>query len=842
MEILDALNECLPPFKLRRLDCKKSGKQRARDVLALEEKEGSLNQLDEGVSEEPETPKIPLPLTTLQEMETPNGDLLLQIDVETIEEGEKRENSRAMEREKTKHQHEIESLFEKSDTGEKEEASGGIPTGMDKTNKILREVDTGLVLTFDKGGTSESDNVTSINPFQESDPKVNDETRRERHLSKMEENTHSVDLPIPSKVSTPVQAQTKKHWQNHHQNPWGHEPLSPRPDTTENRSRLLDTATPLQNLRGNKTTTTTDVPLRRSSTQQHSSSPAEHLNKKTDLLSIMSSVNIALAPFMKLYEAIADSLKDHTSIQAMMYSKVIFLEAYIMALEARKKNNQEVNHDSSVTPKQTSGKDETQAVTTKTIETQTITMIDLTASKSSIEKATKVVETNTRPGQLEFTPNSNKPEITIEVPGDKLQGGEIVQKKKEPKILLPKLAKPGTESVEAIFQVFKRPVNYKDKARLEESLDINTEPRKKQESSETNKTSPLKTTYDSLVNDELMNLSQYVSEDSTSDMSPKKISKTRHSQSASKINKSDNDIKVNSQRTEQRQKQKTVKTCSRDNNEIEGTETSRQKTLKQKMETKKERERARSRTPEQRSSRTLKKVDHHSRVRPEAREGERSNRTQQEDFQYRQDEQESKCKSSRGHTPTSKDTKYKHNKRGKNEKTITISSCDYGELSSQHRASIKWPNQKPRKWDQAKWQIKLTQVEENEDKVILNRNSVLKLFKHIRNLKYIKTEDLLVVEPSHRNIKARTYLHIASTKLKNTLLENKKGLENMGYDLRVYPVTQTEQKYDSKERKRKESPNKNMNKQSNSNPQTKKNYTSPGVKEKTQEMKKREGQ
>ncbi|XP_069486272.1 histone-lysine N-methyltransferase, H3 lysine-79 specific-like [Ambystoma mexicanum] len=556
----------------------------------------------------------------------------------------------------------------------------------------------------------------------------------------------------------------------------------------------------------------------------------------------MSSVNIALSPFMKLYEAIADSLKDHTSIQAMMYSKVIFLEAYIMALEARGKNNQEVNQDSLATSKQTRGKDEVQAVATKTIETQTITMIDLTASKSLIEKASKVGETNIRSGQFESTSNSNTPEITIEVSGEKIQGRKIVQKKRGTKILSPKLVKPGTESVEAIFQVFKRPVNHKDKVRPEESLNTNTEPRKKQESLETNNTSPLKMTHDFLVNEELMNLSQYVSEDSTSEMSPKKISKTLYLQSASKTNKADNDIEVNSQQTEQRLKQKMVKTSSRDKNEIEVIETPRQKILKQMMETKKERERPRSRTPEQRSSRTLKKVDYQLRVRAETREGERSNRTQRNDFQYRQDEQERKSKSSRGHTPMSRDMKYKHDKRGKNEKISATSLGGNGELSAQHRTTTKWPNQKLRKWDQAKWQIKLTQVEENEDKVILNRKSVLKLFNYIRNLKHIKSEDLLVVEPSHRHTKARTYLHIASTKLKNILLENKRELENMGYDLKVYPVTQTEEKYDSKERKRKESPDKNLNKQRNSNLQIKKSYTSPGVKEKAQEMKKREGQ
>ncbi|XP_069482585.1 caldesmon-like [Ambystoma mexicanum] len=842
MEILDALNECLPPFKLRRLDCKKSGKPGTKDVLPLEEKEGSWNQLEERESEEPATLKTLLHPTALQEIETLNGDLHLQINTKTTEEREKPDNLRAREQEKPKYQQERESLFEKPGTGEKEETLGGTQTGMDKINKTLREIDTTLVSNLEKGDTSESDNITSTNPLLEPDPIVNDETIRERHLSKTEENTHSVDQPTPSKAPTPVQAQMKKHGQNHHQNQWGHEPLSPRPDTTEHRSRLLDTVAPSQNLGGNKTTIIIDAPLRRTSTQQYSSSSAEHLNKKTDLLSIMSSVNIALAPFMKLYEAIADSLKDHTSIQAMMYSKVIFLEAYIMALEARKKNNQEENQDTSAMPNQICGKDEAHATKTKTIETQTIITIDLTESKSSTEKVTKVVQMNTRLGQSECTLNSNKPEITIEVPGDQLQGGEIVQKKKEGTKSLPKLPKTRTESVEAIFQVFKRPASHKDKVRMEENLDINIEPMNKQENSETNKTAPPKITYDFLENDELMNLSQYVSEDSTSDSSPKKTSKSLYSQLAGKSNKADNKAEVNSQWTEQRQKQKLVKTRSRDKNEIKVTETVRQKILKQMMDTKKERERARSRTPDQRSGRTLKKVDHYSRARQEAREGERSNLTQQVDFQYRQDEQESESKNLRGYTPTSKDMKYKHDKRGKNEKNITTSSRGYGELSPQHRDRTKWPNPKPRKWDQAKWQIKITQVEENEDKVTLNRNSVLKLFKYIRNLKYIKSEDLLVVEPSHRNTKARTYLHIASTKLKNTLLENKRELENMGYDLRVYQVTQTKQKHDNNDRKRKESPDKNLNKQSNSNLQTKKSYTSFEVKEKTEEMKKREGQ
>ncbi|XP_069460581.1 arginine and glutamate-rich protein 1-like [Ambystoma mexicanum] len=259
-------------------------------------------------------------------------------------------------------------------------------------------------------------------------------------------------------------------------------------------------------------------------------------------------------------------------------------------------------------------------------------------------------------------------------------------------------------------------------------------------------------------------------------------------------------------------------------------------------DTKKERERARSRTPEKRSRRHSEKIHHYSRTRQGAREDEQVKWYQRVHSQHLQGEQENKRKNSSRQMQPRLYTKPKYDKYKENEKISSYPSRDLREMGPQCRATTKLYSQKPRKWEEAKWQIKLTQVEENNDKITLNRNSVLKLFKYIRNLKHIKSEELLVVEPSHRDTKARTYLHIASTTLKNTIIENKSELENMGYDLRVYPVTHTGQKQANEDGKRQDIPDTKLSKHQNLNSHIKKSHKSPVVKEKTRETQTRAGQ
>ncbi|XP_069467351.1 trichohyalin-like [Ambystoma mexicanum] len=61
----------------------------------------------------------------------------------------------------------------------------------------------------------------------------------------------------------------------------------------------------------------------------------ESPSKKPDLLTIMSAITIALAPYCKLYETIKEGIQDNTSILASMSTKITHIEGYITAVEER---------------------------------------------------------------------------------------------------------------------------------------------------------------------------------------------------------------------------------------------------------------------------------------------------------------------------------------------------------------------------------------------------------------------------------------------------------------------------------------------------------------------------
>ncbi|XP_069466246.1 trichohyalin-like [Ambystoma mexicanum] len=61
----------------------------------------------------------------------------------------------------------------------------------------------------------------------------------------------------------------------------------------------------------------------------------ESPSKKTDLLTIMSAITIALAPYCKLYETMKEGIQDNTSILASMSTKITHIEGYITAVEER---------------------------------------------------------------------------------------------------------------------------------------------------------------------------------------------------------------------------------------------------------------------------------------------------------------------------------------------------------------------------------------------------------------------------------------------------------------------------------------------------------------------------
>ncbi|XP_069482573.1 golgin subfamily A member 6-like protein 6 [Ambystoma mexicanum] len=63
-------------------------------------------------------------------------------------------------------------------------------------------------------------------------------------------------------------------------------------------------------------------------------------NKKTDLMTIMSAIRIALAPYCKLYEAIKEGIHDNTSILASMSAKITHIENCMTSIESKTTDQQ----------------------------------------------------------------------------------------------------------------------------------------------------------------------------------------------------------------------------------------------------------------------------------------------------------------------------------------------------------------------------------------------------------------------------------------------------------------------------------------------------------------------
>ncbi|XP_069494450.1 golgin subfamily A member 6-like protein 26 [Ambystoma mexicanum] len=63
-------------------------------------------------------------------------------------------------------------------------------------------------------------------------------------------------------------------------------------------------------------------------------------NKKTDLMTIMSAITIALAPYCKLYEAIKEGIQDNTSILASMSAKITHIENCMTSTESKTMDHQ----------------------------------------------------------------------------------------------------------------------------------------------------------------------------------------------------------------------------------------------------------------------------------------------------------------------------------------------------------------------------------------------------------------------------------------------------------------------------------------------------------------------
>ncbi|XP_069478243.1 troponin T-like [Ambystoma mexicanum] len=79
--------------------------------------------------------------------------------------------------------------------------------------------------------------------------------------------------------------------------------------------------------------------------------------------------------------------------------------------------------------------------------------------------------------------------------------------------------------------------------------------------------------------------------------------------------------------------------------------------------------------------------------------------------------------------------------------------------------------------------FKLEQSSCKSEYIILNRKTVLKTLNKINSLKHQNTDNFLLIEPYHRDQKAKTYLHIKSKALKSLTHEPHKELKKIGFTL-----------------------------------------------------------
>ncbi|XP_069478203.1 uncharacterized protein [Ambystoma mexicanum] len=309
-------------------------------------------------------------------------------------------------------------------------------------------------------------------------------------------------------------------------------------------------------------------------------------------------------------------------------------------------------------------------------------------------------------------------------------------------------------------------------------------------------------TIDRIEGEELMNLSQHLAENSPTSLAAHCSSEASTSQSHkekenTEFTRRNEEVNGGKAAKNSRENAKNIK-----NKGASPIDIDRQtKPKRMQKETKKENERSKSRPRDNQISGNWKKEQRYN--SPRQKEGERGKSRRSEG---RRNEQKHKRKPSRNITPgrpRSQSTNA-HNKTN-TEKRLSPPR-DKGEMIFRYRSRTQKYNLKPKKVDKAKWRIKLTQVKENRDDIILNRNSVLTLFKYIRKLNQIKSEDLLVVEPSHVNAKAKTVLYVTSTTLKNLILDCSEELDEMGYEVKVQSTKSEEDNKREAENKRRITP------------------------------------
>ncbi|XP_069478195.1 uncharacterized protein [Ambystoma mexicanum] len=98
--------------------------------------------------------------------------------------------------------------------------------------------------------------------------------------------------------------------------------------------------------------------------------------------------------------------------------------------------------------------------------------------------------------------------------------------------------------------------------------------------------------------------------------------------------------------------------------------------------------------------------------------------------------------------------------------------------------------------------FKLEQSSCKSEYIILNRKTVLKALSKIVSLQHLKTDDFTLIEPYHRDQKAKTYLHIKRGAIKKLTNEPYKDLKKAGFTMTE--ITQ-ENKQDGRSRRVSES-------------------------------------
>ncbi|XP_069486374.1 micronuclear linker histone polyprotein-like [Ambystoma mexicanum] len=446
----------------------------------------------------------------------------------------------------------------------------------------------------------------------------------------------------------------------------------------------------------------------------------------------MSAVSIALAPFTKLYESISENLKDHTTMQAMMYTKLIFLEGYITALDQRLKTNTRSSKEQSkeeipYDQERTSISTQTQSLPISPSTVMPVASEPLTSTKNGarIYDQSEVIHISeeTPPRLNRNQSQSNEKESSLRSNGNQTQLNEKDQ-------VYPIFCAQNGTLTEKMDKSDSRPTLQKPKknqikkgrpSTLQGSTLVFQFP------NDTGTKQSPKTVEDFLADDQLMNISEHLERDPTSSMP------TRKEQVEEKAPPSPPSCQLKSPPFR--------------------TMEERRNTLHQPSKT-------------NQTNAGHRKVSFSSRTEsPSSNQGTPKSEPRHKSREW-------------GRHSSREDLRRALSKKNSKEHLIREKEPL---RTVHHKSKTELDHDRSNSTKKIAWSLKIEQRSENRDEIILNRRGVLTLFGSIPALRQIKSEDLKLVDPYHSNRRANTYLYIASKKIQSRIIEEAEELSKFGY-------------------------------------------------------------